>query len=544
MNKIQESPLVSIIIPVYNGSNYLSQAIDSALKQTYKNIEIIVVNDGSNDNGATENIALDYKDHIIYYKKENGGVASALNLGIEKMSGKYFSWLSHDDLFLEHKIDKQISEIMKHQKNTIIYSDFNVFTTHPENSQRINLPSMPHENFRYWITVANSLHGCTLLIPKAAFDKYGLFDTALKTTQDYLMWFNFAKDYNFIHIPDTTVLARSHPEQGTKVMPEIVKHECDALITHFINELQPNEILHSTKKDLYSSYIEISRSCFNRGFTNAHLRAIELANSYKRETMHTENLICNNTTLYQKIRSVLKKIISFLLPKRLYNILINCLSKVRSRQENLKQKISLQDKFTNVYRYNLFEGSESRSGEGSDLVQTEVIRQAIPKLIKNYNIASFLDAPCGDWYWMCNVKLGVKKYIGVDIVQEMIDKNNKTYGNDITSFQKLDLVTDQIPKTDLIFSRDCLVHLNYEHIFKILKSFKKSGATYLLTTTFTNRIENSDLYDNMFWRTLNMQKHPFNFPAPLVLINENCTEDKGNYNDKCLGLWLLKDISL
>lgn len=83
-------PLVSIIIPVYNGSNYMREAIDSALAQTYSNIEIIVVNDGSNDDGETRNIALSYGDKIRYFEKENGGVSTALNLGIKNMGGIFF----------------------------------------------------------------------------------------------------------------------------------------------------------------------------------------------------------------------------------------------------------------------------------------------------------------------------------------------------------------------------------------------------------------------------------------------------------------------
>ena len=87
-------PIVSIVIPVYNGANYMKFAIDSALNQTYEKVEVIVVNDGSNDNGETDRIARSYGDKIRYFSKENGGVATALNLAIENMKGEWFSWLS------------------------------------------------------------------------------------------------------------------------------------------------------------------------------------------------------------------------------------------------------------------------------------------------------------------------------------------------------------------------------------------------------------------------------------------------------------------
>lgn len=115
-------PLVSIVIPVYNGSNYLSEAIDSALSQTYENVEIIVVNDGSPDNGKTEEIAFSYGDKIRYFKKENGGSSSALNFGIKQMHGEWFSWLSHDDLYYPEKIEKQITYIIENS----LYRDENI----------------------------------------------------------------------------------------------------------------------------------------------------------------------------------------------------------------------------------------------------------------------------------------------------------------------------------------------------------------------------------------------------------------------------------
>ena len=118
------NPKVSIIIPVYNGSDYMREAIDSALSQTYDNIEIIVVNDGSKDNGESERIALTYGDKIRYIYKENGGVSTALNEGIRHMSGEYFSWLSHDDVYTPDKIKKSVLALSQlSDKTTVIRCD-------------------------------------------------------------------------------------------------------------------------------------------------------------------------------------------------------------------------------------------------------------------------------------------------------------------------------------------------------------------------------------------------------------------------------------
>ena len=117
MNEFQ--PLVSIVIPVYNGSNYMREAIDSALAQSYERVEVIVVNDGSTDD--TEQIALSYGERIRYFRKENGGVSSALNLGIKEMKGEYFSWLSHDDLYTPDKIEVQIDALRGlEEKNALV----------------------------------------------------------------------------------------------------------------------------------------------------------------------------------------------------------------------------------------------------------------------------------------------------------------------------------------------------------------------------------------------------------------------------------------
>src|SRR3989338_6316354 len=157
------------------------------------------------------------------------------------------------------------------------------------------------------------------------------------------------------------------------------------------------------------------------------------------------------------------------------------------------QPRSLKEKFSDIYAYNIFGGLESRSGEGSNLVQTAVIRQALPELVKELEIKTIMDAPCGDWHWMRDISLSVEKYVGVDIVEALIEKNSKQFGNAIHQFICKNLTEDDLPQVDLILCRDCLVHLSFDDARKVLANFKRSKSKYLLTTTFVSRDHNSDL---------------------------------------------------
>ena len=206
------------------------------------------------------------------------------------------------------------------------------------------------------------------------------------------------------------------------------------------------------------------------------------------------------------------------------------------------ERAPLSDKFTAVYQGNLWKGTESVSGPGSDLAQTEVIRTEIPKLLERFSIRSMIDAPCGDYFWMKQVDLGDVHYTGLDIVEALVERNNRQFADATHVFRRCNIVEEGLPEADLILSRDCLVHLSYRQTFKAIANFKSSKARYLLTTTFHGRT-NHDL-GKMVWRPLDLCHPPFNFPEPEVLINEKCTEHGGICGDKSLGLWDLKKIRL
>ena len=200
--------------------------------------------------------------------------------------------------------------------------------------------------------------------------------------------------------------------------------------------------------------------------------------------------------------------------------------------------------FTDMYERNRWRADEllasdnaSTSGPGSDIEQTKEIIQELPKLFKKHNITSVLDIPCGDFYWMRNVDLEGINYIGADVVKQTVEENIKKYEDrDNVLFCQLDLTKDLLPKVDLVFCRDCLVHFSFEDIHKALANIVKSESTYLLATTFINRTENADITTGE-WRPLNLLQSPFSLPDPLMILDENCMENEGSFNDKSLCLW-------
>ncbi|MDI6732959.1 MAG: class I SAM-dependent methyltransferase [Planctomycetota bacterium] len=142
---------------------------------------------------------------------------------------------------------------------------------------------------------------------------------------------------------------------------------------------------------------------------------------------------------------------------------------------------------------------------------------------------------------MKETELNIDRYIGVDIVGPLIAQNQQKYGNQKREFIAADIIKDKLPCVDLILCRDCLVHLSFRDDFSAIRNFKASQSRFLLATTYSDVSDNRDIITGK-WRPLNLEEPPFNFPAPIKLINEKCTVKDGKYADKSLGLWELKDV--
>lgn len=202
-------------------------------------------------------------------------------------------------------------------------------------------------------------------------------------------------------------------------------------------------------------------------------------------------------------------------------------------------------RFTKVWRRNLWYDPESRSGAGSNLKETAILRVELAALLKDINVRTLADIPCGDFNWMKEVSLppGLQ-YLGGDIVEPLIQENIKRYGNASVSFRKINLLSDRLPSVDVVLCRDCLVHHSNADALAAIRNLKSSGSTYLLLTHYSGNRENRDVPLRIpgQWRPLNLTRPPFNFPPPLKSIDEHCTENEGNFQDKQLALWRLEDL--
>ncbi|MDR2407024.1 MAG: class I SAM-dependent methyltransferase [Bacteroidales bacterium] len=197
--------------------------------------------------------------------------------------------------------------------------------------------------------------------------------------------------------------------------------------------------------------------------------------------------------------------------------------------------------FTNIYNLNLWESQESKSGLGSTIEATTIIRRQLPLIIEKYDIHSMLDVPCGDYNWMKMVEKTCD-YIGGDIVVDMIENNQKLYASEKVQFKLIDITKDTLPTVDLIFCKDCLQHLNDENVLKALHNFKNSGSKYLLVTSYPKTCINYDIEDGDY-RALNLRKSPFYLPKPILKVKEAHHHGiKGVEIDKTMYMYKLSDL--
>lgn len=198
-------PKVSIVLPTYNGAKYIRQSIDSCLNQTYKNIELIIVDDGSTD--ETPEIIKSYQDERIKYirHEKNKNLPNALNTGFAKVTGEYLTWTSDDNYYTEEAIGKMLS-FLRAKNCSFVYCDYYTFESNEPSSR--NLIRLPK-----YVTFEriNCIRAC-FLYSREVKEVIGDYDPDTELVEDYDYWIRVSKKFSMCHLDEPLYFYRVHNE--------------------------------------------------------------------------------------------------------------------------------------------------------------------------------------------------------------------------------------------------------------------------------------------------------------------------------------------
>jgi len=242
------SDLVSVIIPVYNSEKFLVECLDSILTQSYRDIEIIAVDDGSTD--TSSGILERYSDKINIISQKNQGLASALNLGISKMKGSWFKWFSPDDVMYSNTIEALIDEAKNHPDNTIIYSNWNIIDDTGNILREFhesNYNELSEFDFNVRLLDGQQINVNTTLIPATLFKKYGVreLDDPVAIDYDFFLRSALLHDAKFRLTSQPLVKYRIHSDQ--------LSHKNISKTLNYISEIK-DEILMKLDEPLRNKY--------------------------------------------------------------------------------------------------------------------------------------------------------------------------------------------------------------------------------------------------------------------------------------------------
>ena len=196
----------------------------------------------------------------------------------------------------------------------------------------------------------------------------------------------------------------------------------------------------------------------------------------------------------------------------------------------------LAQTFAAIYHRNAWGDAESRSGGGSTQARASDFLDDLLALCRSLDVRSIVDVPCGDFNWARPLADAVDRYTGIDIVPDLIARNQAAHGSETRSFLVGDLTHGPLPPADLVLCRDCLVHLSLDDAVAALDQLVGSPSRYLVLTTFVDEPDNRDIRSGG-WRPLNLERPPFGLPPPAFQVDERCMHSGGRYRDKRLAVW-------
>jgi glycosyltransferase involved in cell wall biosynthesis len=205
---------VSVIVPVYNGEKYIREAIDSVLNQSYKDFEVIVVDDGSKDNSLT--IIKRYGGKIRWKSQENNGQASATNEGVKMAEGEYIAYLDADDVCMPERLEVQVKYLDNHLNVGLVYSG--CYHINSVGEVRRIVKARPYDNLL--LLQKNYIARSTVMHRRKCLDEVGLFDESISGYDDWDMWIRISEKFAVDYVERPLVKYRVHGEQISLVRPK------------------------------------------------------------------------------------------------------------------------------------------------------------------------------------------------------------------------------------------------------------------------------------------------------------------------------------
>ncbi|MFC1668295.1 glycosyltransferase [Chlamydiota bacterium] len=255
-----DGPLVSVIIPSYNSAQYLKEAIESCLDQTYENIEIIVIDDGSTDDTAI--LVKHYGNNITYVYQKNSGLASARNTGIKRAKGDYVQFLDADDIILKEKIEFQVNYLEEHKDNDVVYCDVRYFENN-DKKELIDLQLQHHTGHILGkLLLENFIPLNVLLFSRKCIEKIGVFKgdgSYLYGVEDWEYLIRIAYNgFLFGYIDEVLALCRKHSDSMSANILRMKKGGLDVMkeVRKFITDEEQKRQLNLNKyfRWRYSDY--------------------------------------------------------------------------------------------------------------------------------------------------------------------------------------------------------------------------------------------------------------------------------------------------
>lgn len=211
------NPTVSVILPVYNGENYLGFAIESVLGQTFQDFELLVMDDGSTD--STPEIARGYGDaRVRHVPQQNTGAAGAFNHGLRLAAGRYVSWLSHDDVYHPAKLEMQVETLSRLGGPAVCYTDIQMIDTRGEVTVEHRLPEYGRgEALRHVVTGGPVCSACySLMYDRRCVEEVGPYSTELRRTEDVDMLARLVRRFPLVRVPEFLMQVRDHDKRAVR----------------------------------------------------------------------------------------------------------------------------------------------------------------------------------------------------------------------------------------------------------------------------------------------------------------------------------------